>query len=205
MTDDSPASASPPGRDHSSLEDILEALLDSTEGQDTVETDDLLGAFGSRAFGPLMVAPAALIISPLGAIPALPALLSTVILLVSLQHIVGKRSPWLPRKLRDRAVKRERLERAVRASRPWARRIDRFLTPRLAIVVDPPADRVLAAQAAALAASIYALGFIPFAAMAPASGIALIGLAVATRDGLAAVLSLASTAGAAWIGATMLF
>jgi len=205
MTDDSPQNASPPHRDPSSLEDILDALLDSTEGQRTVETDDLLGAFGSRAFGPLMVAPAALIISPLGAIPALPALLSTVVLLVSLQHLVGKRSPWLPRRLRDRAVKRDKLERAVKASKPWAKRIDRFLAPRLTLLVAPPADRVLAAQAAALAASIYALGFIPFAAMAPASGIALIALAVATRDGLAAVLSLASTAGAAWIGATMLF
>jgi len=177
------------------LESILDRILASTEGESRVGVDDLLRAFGSRSFGPLLVAPSVLTISPIGAIPLAPAVFNVFVILVCVQHIAGLNAPWVPRLLRERTVSRHKLERAARHLRPWARRVDALLGPRLVFLTRPPVDRALAAVAALLAASIFIIGLVPFAAAVPSSGIALIGLSVATRDGLVALLALASVGG----------
>lgn len=186
-----------------SLESILDKILAATEGEDKADVDDLLEAFGSRSFGPLLVAPAVLMISPIGAIPFAPAVFNIFIILTCVQYIAGMSSPWLPRQLREQSVPRDKLESAIRRVRPWAKRIDVLLQPRLEFLTSPPIDRVLAAVATLLSASIFVIGLVPFAAAVPSSGIALIGLAVATRDGLVASLALVSIGGTIWLGASL--
>lgn len=182
------------------LESIIDTIEDFTEGESSASVDDLLGAFGSRSFGPLLVAPAVLMISPIGAIPGAPAVFNVFIILVCVQYIGGLKSPWLPSALRERAVPRDKVAAALDRVRPWARRVDSLLEPRLTFLVAPPVDRVLAVVATLLSASIFVIGLVPFAAAVPSSGIALIGLSVATRDGLMALLALASVGGTIWLG-----
>ncbi|MFG0306320.1 MAG: exopolysaccharide biosynthesis protein [Phycisphaerales bacterium JB040] len=182
-----------------SLSELLDGILETAREQDTVSVRDLLDRFGTRSFGPLLAAPALIIISPVGAVPFLPAVLCTVVIVVCLNRIIGSDNPWLPRAVTRRAVPSDRLRAAIERVRPWFRRVDRVLSPRLRPLTRPPADRVLAALAVVLAASIYALGVVPFAAIPPATGIVLIGLAIMSRDGVAALLAVASAGASAWL------
>ena len=181
------------------LESILDHILATAADDSAASVDDLLDAFGSRAFGPLLVIPGLLMLTPLGAVPFVPATLSVFVVLVSAQKALGFAHPWLPWRLRERSVERAQLERSVSRARPWARRIDRVLKPRLRFLTGPPFERGLAAIATLLAASIVFIGFVPLAAAAPASGVLLIGLALTTNDGLVAALAFASLAGTAWL------
>jgi len=182
------------------LESILDHILSTAADDSAASVGDLLDAFGTRAFGPLLVIPGLLMLTPLGAVPFLPATLSVFVVLVSVQKALGFAHPWLPRRLRERSIGRARLEQSIRKARPWARRIDRFFKPRLRALTEPPFARVLAAIATVLAVSIIFVGFVPLAAAAPASGVLLIGLALTTNDGLVAALAFASVAGTVWLG-----
>jgi hypothetical protein len=190
-------------RNPRSLSSILETIRAASVDEGDVDVQSLVEAFGPRAFGPLLVAPAALIISPVGAIPGVPAFLSAFIVLICAQHVLGRSSPWLPRPLRERSISGEKLSGAIERVLPHARRVDALLKPRLRFLTRPPADRLLASVAAILAASIVAVGFVPLAAAIPSTGIALIGLSVATKDGLLALPSLASIAGTVWFAVSM--
>jgi len=181
------------------LSGIFDRVESSIEGQDAVTVADLLDAFGARAFGPVLVVPSLLTLSPLGAIPFVPAVLQLVVVVAGAQYLVGERRLWLPRRLRERGVKREKLGRAIKRLRPWARRVDRFLHPRLEPLVSPPIDRVFVAVAMLLSLALISIGFVPFAPWPPAIGIAVIGLGISTRDGVAALLGLLSCAATAWI------
>jgi len=188
--------------DAANLGSILDRTLNALDGKERGGIEDLLDAFGSRSFGPLLVAPAVLMISPIGAIPMAPVVLNAFIILICVQYIAGMSSPWLPRQLRERSVSRETLEAAIRHARPWAGRIDRLLKPRLGFLTRPPADRALAVVATLLSGSIFLIGLVPFAAIVPSSGIALIGISVVTRDGLVALLALATVGGTVWLAIT---
>ena len=196
--------AAEPDQAPRSLTDVLDAVEASAADKDRASVDDLLETFGTRSFGPLLVAPGIITISPLGAIPGAPAIMSTFIILICLQYIAGRSTVWLPGAVRDRSVSKDKLHRGVYKVRPWARRLDALFSPRLRILTVPPLDRALAAIAMLLAASIYIIGLIPFAAAVPSSGIVFIGLALTTRDGLVALLALASIGGTIYFAVSAL-
>lgn len=189
--------------ENDNLESILDKILDATDGEEHAGVNDLLEAFGSRSFGPLLVAPAVLMISPIGAIPLAPVIFNIFIILICVQYIAGMSIPWLPRMLRRQSISRDRLESVIKRVHPWAERVDILLKPRLDVLTRPPVDRALAAVATVLSSSIFLIGFVPFAAAVPSTGIALIGLAVATRDGLVALLALTLVAGTVWLAISL--
>lgn len=184
-----------PEHEPRSLAEILDAVESAPGEKDRAAVDDLLQTFGTRSFGPLLVAPGVIMISPIGAIPGAPAVINIFIILMCLQFIAGRSAVWLPRALRERSISKHKLKRGIHKIRPWARRLDVLFTPRLKALTMPPIDRVLATVALLLSASIFVIGLIPFAAAVPSSGIVFIGLALTTRDGLVALLALASVGG----------
>ncbi|WP_129142064.1 exopolysaccharide biosynthesis protein [Modicisalibacter coralii] len=152
---------------------------------------DIVDTFASRGFGPLLVVPALIVVLPTGAIPGIPTLCGLFIAMVAIQLALGKDSPWLPRRLRERGFDHERFHRAVVQVRPWTQRFDRLLKPRLVGLLNPVSRRLIALLAALLALSMMPLELLPFAAALPALAIALMGLGLAAEDGLLMVLGLA--------------
>ena len=86
MTDD---------REHKPLETLLDEAIDAADG-DEMKLGDILEAFGSRSFGPVIAILAIIVISPIGAVPFLPTLFAALILLIALQLLAGRSSPWVP-------------------------------------------------------------------------------------------------------------
>lgn len=184
----------------------LEELLDQLEwSADThpsrISVEEIITAVGTRSFGPLLLLVGVLIASPLSGIPTFPTLTALIVFLVSLQLLMGRKHFWLPAWLLHRSVPGERMATAVRWLRPSARFIDRFIRPRLTILVKGPVTpRITALLCLIIAAVMPLLEFIPFSSSLAGVVLAAFGLALVSRDGLLALIAYAAAGGTLWIG-----
>lgn len=175
------------------LEDLIEDVDDQAESKDQLSVGDLLDAFGTRSFGPLLAIPALIALSPVGMIPGVPAVLGCVVILVAAQHLVGFRHPWVPKRLKEMSVDSGRWEDAQDRVKPYAKRVDRFVQPRLTWIMTGLAERVISVVAILLALMMVPLELVPFAVAVPAFALLMLGLAVSVRDGVLALIGLVVT------------
>lgn len=171
------------------LRGVIEHLLDQTEGEDQVNLDDVFAAFSGRLYGPLLLVPSLVLVTPLGGIPGMPVIVALVLVLIAGQRVLGRSRPWLPRRIRERSVSREKLERAFSKLRPAAKVVDAVIRPRLAFLVEGMMERVLALAILAVGLSVPIFGFVPFAAAIPGLAAVLLSLAITGRDGLLVLAS----------------
>ncbi|MDA8456519.1 exopolysaccharide biosynthesis protein [Acidovorax sp. GBBC 3334] len=167
-----------------SLADILDQLEALAGQAGAVSVGDMVGAFGSRSYGPLLVVPALLELSPVGAVPGVPTALACTVVLFAAQMLFGRRHVWVPGFLARRSLGAARLVRAVRWLRPWAERADRWFHGRLCVLTGGAFVRIAAAGCIALACTVPPLELVPFASSAPMAAVAMFGLSVMARDGL---------------------
>ncbi len=188
--------------DNASISKILDKLVNEGDGDETT-LGELIGAFGHRAFGPLLLVPALIALLPTGAIPGMSILTGSIILLVSAQILTGRQDVWLPGRVTGAAIPRERLEQAVERLKPWAQTLDRHTGRRLTFLVQPPAHMAIALASAGMAVLMFPLALVPFAVAIPSAIITLFSLGLMLRDGL--VVALGYLLGAAALAAWMLF
>src|SRR5690242_8426702 len=74
---------------HHDLENVIEVILDITPDQGRLSVAELMDAIGQRSFGPLLLVPALIALSPVGAIPGLPAVTSAIIIILTIQILTG--------------------------------------------------------------------------------------------------------------------
>ena len=158
----------------------------------------VVDALGSRSYGPFLVAPALLVLTPIGAIPAVPSILAAIIILFAVQIAIGRDHLWLPGFVKKAGASSDRVETSVEKLRPIAKRLDRWFHGRLEWLTRGPAMRIAAAGCIALALTVPPLELLPFASAAPMAAIAAFGLAITIKDGAlmiaAVVLMLAAVA-----------
>lgn len=188
----------------SSLYSMLQSIDGSTDGTERVTVDDMAEALGHRGYGPFLLVPALIEISPLGGIPAVPTVLALIVLIFAAQIALGRDHLWLPRWLRKRSISGPRLHKAMDRIKPIARRMDRWFHGRLCRLSEPLATRIAAICCVLLSLTVPPLEFVPFASSAPMLAIAMFGLAISVRDGLLMLfgflLSFAAVAVAIGIG-----
>ena len=165
-----------------SLTDVLDKLADKA-GEDTVTLGDLLGAFGRRAYGPLLLIPAIVAVAPTGAIPGMSIVTGSLVGLVALQLLVGRPSPWLPPRLLRISFSRELLDRSIGKARPVASWTERFIRPRLTFLTSAPFPQIAAIICILMAASMYPLALVPFGVALPGTAVGVIGLGLTSQDG----------------------
>ncbi len=177
---------------------LLISLKTCTEG-DTITVEDLLGAVGRRAFGPLLALLGFVAISPLTIVPGASWLVALVTLLIAGQVAVGLQRPWLPRRALDFSFPRSALEKGIDQMSGVAFTIDRVLKPRFGFLTAPPFIQLTAFLAVAAAFITFPLGIVPFGPVLPGLCVLLIGLGLTARDGAMVLL-----AGGAFAGALMI-
>ncbi len=182
-----------------SLQDIFEQLreqADEVEGS-RLSVQTVLDAFHNRAFGPLLIIPALVIVVPVfGAIPTVPTMMGAFVILIATQTLLGWRHPWVPRIIADREISKQRFQRGLKSFQPWARRLDRVCRPRLKFLVEGAMTRVIALLCILVACTIPVLELLPWAAALPGITILCLGLAITARDGLLALIGILTTCGA---------
>ncbi|MEM5517988.1 exopolysaccharide biosynthesis protein [Henriciella sp. AS95] len=166
------------------LENVLDRAIEDTDG-DKVTFGDLLDLFGHRSFGPVVAFLGLLVvIPPLGAIPGLPAVIGVVIILFSVQIVLGADHIWVPGFIENRSIEKKKLEEAEDRTKKWLKRIDRMISERLGFLTGPWATYIAAIIVTILAALMIPLELVPFAVAAPGLAITIFGLAFVARDGV---------------------
>jgi len=180
-----------------SIDEVLDAVLEQTDGHEDAVIKDVLEAFDGRSYGPLLMVPALVVITPIGAIPAVPTMMGLFTIFVAAQAVFNKKHPWVPNVITQRGVKRDQLEESFEHIRPWARWFDKFTGTRLTFMTDPPMQQVMALLCVAVACTFPPLEFIPFAGAVAGLAIGCFAVAFTARDGVFALIGVAATLGCA--------
>ncbi|HSK38861.1 MAG TPA: exopolysaccharide biosynthesis protein, partial [Arenibaculum sp.] len=179
--------------------------LDETAGRkDEVSIGNIVETLGNRSYGPFLIVPALLELSPIGGIPGVPTLLAAIIILFAGQMVLGRRHFWLPRLLAGRSTSADLLKKSTRKMRPLGRWLDRWFHGRLSKLTSGPFIRMAAAACIGLALTVPPLELFPFASSAPMAAIAMFGLGLLVRDGVLMIIAGLLTAATTAVGFGML-
>lgn len=170
------------------LSEVLRDISDDPEPEVTL--GEVIDHFGGRAFGALLFVLAIPNLLPLP--PGSTTVLGAPIAILAPQLALGVRSPWLPRFLDNRPIKRAWLKQAYDKVAPTLQRIEKVSSPRLLWLFSPWAERVLGLACTALAFVLILP--IPLGNIMPSIVIGLFGLALVQRDGWLALLAYLLTA-----------
>lgn len=162
------------------ISDIL-AALPSRFKAPTLTVADLSEALSGRAYGMLLLVLALPNLIPIPA-PGLSAVVGAPLILVTLQMMLGLKSPWFPHFIAKRTLKTQQLKRVCARVLPVIKRLELVASPRLTFLAKPPADRLIALICAVL--SLMIMLPIPFGNALPALAICLFAVGILQRDGL---------------------
>ena len=185
---------------HSVLE-ILDRLRMAADEHDKVSVGDVLDAIGDRSYGPALLIPALIEITPVGGIPGVPTFLALIIAITAVQMAFDRDHLWLPDFVQRRSVKGEKLHKAADKLDGVARKLDRWFHGRVPRFVKQPWPRVAAVIIIVLCLTVAPLEFLPFASTAPMLAIAAFGLALLVRDGLLMLIALGLSIASLILGA----
>lgn len=170
-----------------SLTDVADELEDKASEDGDLTVQDALDEFAGRLFGPLLVVPGLIVMTPVGGIPLVPTIMGVFVLLVAGQSLAGRKHPWLPGVIAERGVSQEKFEKSIEKMRPWLEWVDKYTARRLEWMVSGPMKYVLAVICMAMGLTMPPLELIPWGCAIPGGAILLMGLAITARDGLLAI------------------
>ena len=154
----------------------------ATKGEgDRITVAAIVNALGARGFSLLIV-----IFGLPNSLPMPPpiALVSGLLMIfVSLQVIVGRAAPWLPKAVLSKSVRRADVAKAVDTAMPWVVWIEKLARPRYSLFDSAASWRVLGFGLLAL--SIGLVVALPVIGQIPVGiALCLIGLGLVERDGI---------------------
>jgi hypothetical protein len=183
-----------------SLNDLIERLRAMDTSRDWVSVDDVFEIIGPRSFGPVLLFSGLVTVAPIiGDIPGVPTLMALLVIVVAIQLVIGRQHIWLPKLLRERAIERAKLEKALGHLESPATWLDRLFKPRLQMLASRPGSHLLGGAALFVAATMPLLEFIPFSATVAGIALTTFGLSLITRDGYMAIVSLVTTGGVVFL------
>lgn len=188
-----------PGGGHGRSVSTLLAEFGKKSGGERIGLGELIDAFARRGHGLLLLLFALPGMVPIY-IPGLGAVFGLPLALISVQMLLGRQQPWLPKKFKDRSLDRADYERLIGRAIPYFARFERLLRPRLVGFVDLAGQRV--AGLFCLALSLLLSLPLPLTNIPLSIPIALMGLALVAHDGILMILGL--VLGAAAIAGTLL-
>ena len=167
------------------LSDLMEQ---SVAGNDAdLSVDALIRRLSVRGLAPVILVVALLNIVTI--IPGSSTIMGMPLVFLGASLVLGAKTLWLPRRLRERRLNRETLARGVARALPYVRRIERMAHPRYWPGADAILSRIYGALVLFLGLAIMLP--IPFGNTMPAISIVLLSLGFTARDGL-------------WVGAGLL-
>ncbi|MEQ9172968.1 MAG: exopolysaccharide biosynthesis protein [Rhodospirillales bacterium] len=185
------------------LSEIVTCMVQAGADQ-KVRVGEILARVGRRSYGPVLLVPSILVVSPLSAIPGFSTLCGLCIALVAGQLLIGRRSPWFPAFVTDRGIDRDRFRRAGRWLGKVAKHVDRLIGPRLEILTTGACAKAAAAVCLLMAAVIPFLELVPMASSTIGAVVAVYGLALTARDGYLMIAAAVMTGAAGAFIASLL-
>ncbi|HPD83804.1 MAG: exopolysaccharide biosynthesis protein [Alphaproteobacteria bacterium] len=165
------------------LTELLDDLKSHITG-DTISLKTLLEGFHERGFGFflfLFALPAALPFPAFG----LHAIIALPLLLLSGQQALGFHTIKIPQKWENKTVSRNQVEGFITMAKPWIKRIEFFIRPRLSFITQGYISNLIGVFGFIMALSVAVP--IPLTNTVPSFGIAMMAIGVLMRDGLAVI------------------
>ncbi len=182
------------------LSEVLNQLENAVDG-DSISVRDVVEQLGRKSFASLMLVFSLISTSPASAIPGVTAVVAALVFTLVIQMIIGRKTVWLPEFVGRKSLSTSKLCKKVRWLRDPVHFLERFLKPRLTILLHRP--WIFLPLCLILALTL----FMPFMEIVPTSGsiasavIALFAAGLLTRDGALILLALLLLSGiplAAW-------
>lgn len=178
-------SLAPDGSPEEPIADLLESLPEELPDEH-FRLQELLDVLGKRSMS------SALLLLTIPQLLPLPLFVANVlalpILLVSVQILMGRQTPWLPSWVMERPFRRRRLEQLCRRVVPVMRWLEKLVRPRLTWVWSKGATLI---GFACVTLSLIAVAPLPFIGWLPGWSLFLIALGLLQRDGLLILVALA--------------
>lgn len=166
--------------------EILATLAAQPSERLTVQ--DILAVLRDRAFALLVVLLGLPNCLPMP--PPIPLVCGLLLALVAAQIVAGRPTPWLPRALLRRSIRRQDVVRAVERALPVLRRLERWSRPRLSGLDTVPVMRLIGFLLLALAIGLLfaapVIGQIPLGI-----AVCIVGLGLVERDGIVVIAGFA--------------
>lgn len=153
----------------------------------------IISALGDRSFGMAVLLFALPNVLPFSAIPGFSTIFGVLILIFSLQMMLGRKALWLPKRVAEQGVSQEKMEKLVNFSKPYLQRLERLLKPRWTLLTIRPVEYAIGMVISVLA--LLLMLPIPFSNFILGLLICLYGLGLAERDGILISVALLSTLG----------
>ena len=177
----------------------LQSILDHVDDVIVDETADLksiIESFGDRAFGPVMLLSGLFMLTPLGAIPMVPAAFGFIVITFAVQLLMRRDTPWMPNVLSRVKVSSSRVKQVKRKATPILAKVDGVIRPRMQWAARGPFQIFAALIAIILSMAMVPLGAVPFAVCIPGFVLGLLGLGITARDGIMMLIAFALSLGA---------
>jgi len=177
------------------LQSILEHV-DTVIVDETADLKSIIESFGDRAFGPVMLLSGLFMLTPLGAIPMVPAAFGFVVITFAVQLLMRRETPWMPNVLAKVKVSSKRVQSVKAKAAPVLAKIDGIIRPRMQWAASGPFQVLAALIAIILSVAMVPLGAVPFAVCIPGFVLGLLGLGITARDGVMMLIAFTLSLGA---------
>ena len=159
----------------------------ATQTEPRVTLGALRDALEDRSFGVLLFIFALPNLVPVS-VPLLSAVLGAPLVLLAAQLSYGRHQPWFPDWLARQSFPRQSLVTVVNRTLPALERLEALLRPRLTGLLSWTGERLIGV--ALLILTVVLTLPIPLGNWLPAFAVAIIGLAIVEKDGIAAIVGL---------------
>ncbi|OAN67851.1 exopolysaccharide synthesis protein [Sulfitobacter sp. EhC04] len=162
--------------------------MDHAARRDTVSVQDVLTEFGDRTITPFILLIAVLLVSPISGIPGMPTIAASIIVIMSVQALSGRRRLWLPGFLLRRTIASDRLRKAVSWMRKPCAFLDRHSQQRLVFLTRGPMRWITLAACAVIPLGWPPLEVLPMVSSIGGGTVALLAYGLYTKDGVYVLL-----------------
>lgn len=172
------------------LQSLLHRLAIAGKAHERITVADLVRVIGRRSFAPVLLTASLLGFTPLGTVPGVPTTLAAIIILVASQIALGFRTLWLPRFLRRKTVRGSALTEAAAFLKPAAGIVDKLVRPRLLCLTEGMFSHLIALACVLLSLAVPPLELVPLIDIPLWAVITAFSLALATHDGVLAIIAM---------------
>lgn len=180
-------------RQSPTLSTMLDLLDELASSRHFVSVEQMLETTGQTSFGPMLLIPGLVVISPVGGMPGVPTLVALLVAISAVQLVVGRSYIWLPRWLLKRKAPQKHLKRAIAFMRPIARFSEKIVRERMRWMTGTVGTRIVAGCCLFICLLMPPLEVVPFANSMCGVALSLFGMGLIARDGILTSLAFFSS------------